>query len=187
MKLNKRTWVKSNAGGVWQIKCQIKDHYVERFDLSSSKTLRESKLYWIARIVDEKWNPRFESAVVDETWLKPLNKTDTQKLEKLLAADRELLGQFQNFDQPVDSILNLGFSLPRRSGFAKFKKELTQLLKRSLESGMTNDAVLNVISESSFADFLGETPSDATLQLVCKGFEIKRRNLIYREVNFHNF
>ena len=54
-------------------------------------------------------------------------------------------------------------------------------------SALPADAILKLISQSSYASYFAAIPNDATLQFVCKNHEVKRRNPIYRQMNVHKF
>jgi hypothetical protein len=87
----------------------------------------------------------------------------------------------------VHEILNLGFSLARRSDYRTFKREFEDAFAEPLPSGMSSDAILKVIAISQFATSYGKIPRDATLQFVCENHEVKRRHFVYRQLRVHNF
>ncbi len=147
----------------------------------------QGTLFLLKRIVNDKWKPAFKMTSAPESLVKPLNKADSQKLQRFLGENDVVVVDFESFSRPVDAILNLGFALPRRSDFKKFKREFEAIFSVLLAEGLTSDAILKVIAQSDFASHFGERPRDATLQFICKDHEIRRRNLVYRELEVHNF
>ena len=180
-------WVRGDSKGVWRIQRAVPAHYEPRYSLSDRKELYAGTLFLLKRIVNDKWKPSFEATATHEPLIKPLNKADSRKLQKFLDENDAVVADFDAFAHPVDAILNLGFALPRRSDFKRFKREFEAVFSGPLAEGMTSDAILKVIAQSDFASYLGDRPRDATLQLICKDHEVRRRNLIYRELNVHNF
>ena len=119
--------------------------------------------------------------------MKPLNRADSRKLQRFLGENDVVVVEFESFARPVDAILNLGFALPRRSDFKRFKRAFEAVFSVPLAEGLTSDAIVKVITQSDFASHFGERPRDATLQFICKDHEVRRRNLIYRELKVYNF
>lgn len=187
MTVQKGDWVKIGVKGIWRVERAVPDHYEPRYRLADRKQLFPGRLFVVKRLLSEKWKPAFEATVAEESLVKPLGKSDVRKLESYVAANAETLLDFKSFVRPVDAVLNLSFGLPRRSDYKAFKNEFVAALLATLEEGMTSDAVLKAIAASSFAPYFGEIPSDATLQLICKDHEVRRRNLVYRELMVHNF
>jgi hypothetical protein len=187
MSVQSGDWVRTDSKGVWRVERAVPDHYEPRYRLSDRKELYEGTLFLLKRLLNDKWKPSFETTAAHESLVKPLNKSDSRRLQKYLAEDDAILTAFESFTRPVDAILNLGFALPRRSDYTKFKHEFESAFSEPLAQGITSDAILKVIAQSIFASCFGETPRDATLQFVSKGHEVRRRNLIYRELKVHNF
>lgn len=114
--------------------------------------------------------------------MKPLNKADTRKLETFLSQNADVLVEFEDYDQPVNSILNIGFALKRKSDLTKLQHAVAQELGEELEKGITCDQILRAVAKTPYGEFCGETPQSATLQFVNFGHEIRRRELIYRKM-----
>lgn len=180
-------WVRTHSKGVWRVERAVPDHYEPRYSLSDQKQLYVGTLFLLKRLLNDKWRTAFETTAAHESLVKPLTKADSGRLQKYLAGNDAILAEFESYSRPVDAILNLGFALPRRSDFAKFEREFESAFSDPLAKGATSDAILKVIAQSSFASCFGGRPHDATLQFVCKDHEIRRRNLIYRELDFHHF
>ena len=180
-------WVRTVSKGIWRIEQKMPAHYAPRFSLSERKKLQEGTTYFLKRMVNDKWKSAFEKTAAHESAVKRLTKADSRKLERFLTENGHVLEDFDSFQRPVDAILNLGFTLPRRSDFSKFKREFAAAFSQSLVNGMTNEAILKLISETNYAEGLGGIPQSATLQFISKDHEVKRRHLIYRELNVHSF
>ena len=69
--------------------------------------------------------------------MKPLNKADSRKLQKFLGENDVVAADFESFARPVDAILNLGFALPRRSDFKRFKREFEAVFSVPSAEGLT--------------------------------------------------
>ena len=180
-------WVRTHSKGIWRIERAVPEHYEPRYSLSDQKQLYQGTLFLLKRLLTEKWKPAVETTAAHETMVKPLTKADFKKLQKCLADNDTILTEFDSATRPVDAILNLGFALPRRSDYALFKREFEAAFSDPLANGATSDSILKVIAKSNFASYLGERPRDATLQFVSKDYEVRRRNLIYRQLKFHKF
>ena len=152
-----------------------------------NKELADRQLFLLKRLVNEKWKPAFAADSAEASFVKPLTKADAGKLERFVDDNPDIVTQFKSFTQPIDLILNLGFSLARRSDFRQFKAEFEEAFAEALRGGTTSDAILEVIARSSYATCLGEMPQSATLQFTCQDREVKRRHFIYRQLNVHNF
>ena len=180
-------WVRVDSRGVWRIGRVVPAHYEPRYSLSDPKELYAGTLFLLKRMVNDKWKPSFEATAAHESLVKLLNKADSRKLQKFLAENQAVVADFESYARPVNALLNLGFALPRRSDFKRFQREYEAAFSGPLAEGMTGDAILKVIAQSDFASHLGDSPRDATLQFICKDHEVRRRNLIYRELQVHNF
>jgi hypothetical protein len=180
-------WVRSYSKGIWQVTRVVPEHYEIRYSLSEPLQLDDRPHFLLKRLVNEKWKPAFAAESAEASFVKPLTKADAGKLERFLKDNAGVVTQFESFRQPLDWILNLGFSLAKRSDFRRFKAEFQEAFAEPLRGGMSSDAVLKVIAQSSYADRLGEMPQSATLQFVCQDHEVKRRHVIFRQLNIHNF
>lgn len=187
MAVNTGDWVRSYSKGIWQVIRAVPDHFAPRFSLAEPKQPYAGPLFILKRIVNDGWKLAFEVEAAHVSLLKPLAKADRLKLERFLADNPESVRKFDAFDKPIHAILNLGFSLPRRSDFARFKSEFAQTFQQPLQAGISSDAILKAIAQSPFATNYGENPRSATLQFVCKNHEVKRKELVYRELNIQNF
>lgn len=137
--------------------------------------------------MNDKWKKAFALETAHTSLVRPLTKADAGKLQKFLRDHPDVVAEFNEFQQPVDLILNLGFSLPRKSDFRAFKKELEEAFAEPLSEGMTGDAILKLISQSRFANAFNDIPRSATLQFACKNLEVQRKHFIYRELHIQNF
>jgi hypothetical protein len=180
-------WVRSYSKGIWQVTRVVPEHYEMRYSLSEPLQLDDRPQYLLKRLVNEKWKLAFAVEGAAASFVKPLNKADASKLTKFLKDNPGLVTQFNSFKRPLDLILNLRFSLAKRSDFRRFKVEFEEAFTEPLRGGMTSDDVLKVIAQSSYAARLGEIPTCATLQFVCHDHEVKRRHFIYRQLNIQNF
>ena len=180
-------WVRSYSKGIWQVTRVVPEHYETRYSLSAPRQLADRPHFLLKRLVNEKWKPAFAADSAEASFVKPLTKADAGKLERFLKDNADVVTQFESFSQPLYLILNLGFSLAKRSDFRQFKAEFEEAFAEPLRGGMTSDAILEVIAQSSYADRFGEMPQSATLQFICQDHEVKRRHFIYRELDVHNF
>ena len=180
-------WVRSYSKGIWQVTRVVPEHYETRYSLSAPLQLDDRPKFLLKRLVNEKWKPAFAAESAEASFVKPLTKADAGKLERFVDDNADVVAQFESSTQPVDLVLNLGFSLAKRSDFRQFKAEFEEALAEPLRGGMTGDAVLEVIAQSSYADRLGEIPRSAALQFICQDHEVKRRQFIYRQLNIHKF
>lgn len=180
-------WVRTTSPGVWQVVREVPAHYAPRYSLEDPKQLQPETRFIVKRLVDGKWKPAFALEAVSESLLKPLTKTDQTKLARFFAENDELQQQHTTFTAPLSSLLNLPFALPRRTDFTPFKREFTKRFAEPLSAGLTNDAILQLIQQSSFAPHYNTLPRSTTLQFACDDFEIKRKELVYRQLQIHNF
>jgi hypothetical protein len=141
----------------------------------------------LKRIVGDQWKKALAVEVAGAPTLRPLSKTDTAKLDKLLRNNVDLAAEFENFSQPLDLVLNLSFALPKKSDFPGFKTEFEKAFAQPLENGLTSDAILKVIANSKYAAHFNDIPRNATLQFACQDLEVKRKQFVYRSLQVHNF
>ncbi len=99
-----------------------------------------------------------------------------------MSENADVVVEFEAYDHPLDSILNIGFALKRKSDLAKLQHAVAHELGEELEEGITCDQILRAIAKTPYAEFCGEVPQSATLQFVNFGHEIRRRELIYRKM-----
>ena len=180
-------WVRASSPGIWRVVREIPEHYEPRFSLDAPLTLFDERLFVLKRLVDSKWKKALAMDSNHESFLKPLAKADARKLERFREDNPDFLAEFNAFDKSLDLLLNLPFGLAKKSDFRNFKKEVERAFAGPLVSGMTNDAILDIIANGSYATAYGQNPRSATLQFVCRDFEVKRRHFIYRQLNVHNF
>lgn len=182
MSVKKNDWVRSYSAGVWRVSAEVPTHFEPRASLKDLKELYEGPLFILKRLVNNKWKKAFAVETAHADFVKPLNKADTKKLETFASENADVLVEFESYDHPLDSILNIGFALKRKSELTKLQNAVAQELGEELEKGITSDQILRAIAKTPYAEFCGEAPQSATLQFVNCGHEIRRRELIYRKM-----
>ena len=187
MAIGTRDWVRSISKGVWQVVRQVPEYYEPRCSLREPRTLMDGPIFIVKRIVNDKWKPALAMESIHATLLRPLNKADARKLDKLLQDNAKLSADFQAFAKPIQPLLNLSFSLKNKSDYRPFKEYFTGAFVEALARGLSSDAILKLIAKSPYAAGLGQIPRQATLQFVCEDYEVKRRHLIFRQLNVHHF
>jgi len=180
--VKKNDWVRSYSAGVWRVSSEVPSHFEPRASLKDPKELYDGSLFILKRLVNNKWTKAFAVETAHADFVKPLNKADTKKLESFISQNADILSDFETYDQPLDSILNIGFALKRKTDLTKLRNAVAQELEEEIENGVTCDRILGAIAKTSYAEFCGETPQSATLQFVNFGHEIRRRELIYRKM-----
>ena len=180
-------WVRTGTAGIWRVDRIIPEHFQTRYSLDDPKELFDGPLVIVKRLVDSRWKRSFEIEAVHHSLLRRLNKADSKKLQTFCSKNAELLELFEDFDRPLLNILNIGFSLDRKSDNKKLKKEILDSISEKLAKGITSEQILKAIASSSFSDACGEIPSSATLQFVNQNIEIRRRQLIFREMKLLDF
>ncbi|HEX5104621.1 MAG TPA: hypothetical protein VFV87_12460 [Pirellulaceae bacterium] len=186
MKIKTADWVRSYSAGVWQVVREIPAHFEPRFSLQEPKQLYDGPLFVVKRLVNDKWKRAFEIEAVHHSLLRPLNKADAKELATI-TKNSDLLQAFAEFDRPLSSLLNIAFSLKRKTDIKKLQREISAALADELDAGVTSDRILEAIAASSFASACGAMPQSATIQCVNHDFEIRRRELIYRELRAFPF
>jgi hypothetical protein len=186
MSIKAGDWVRSYHAGIWRVLQEIPDHYEPRISLRDAKELYEGPLFVVKRLVNDKWKTAFEIETAHGSLVRPLNKADTKKLDAYQLNNPDAMSGFDAFERPLMELLNIGFALGRKSEIPKLQKEVAAAIG-DISIGVTSDAILQAIASSSFADCCGESPQSATLQFVNKNYEIRRRELIYREMNVLKF
>lgn len=187
MSVKKNDWVRSYSAGVWRVSSEVPTHFEPRASLKDPKELFDGPLFILKRLVNNKWQKAFAVETAHADFVKPLNKADTKKLESFVLQNADILAEFKFYDHPLDSILNIGFALRRKTDLTKLRKAVAQELVEELETGVTCDQILGAIAKTSYAEFCGEAPQSATLQFVNFGHEIRRRELIYRKMAVLDF
>jgi hypothetical protein len=182
MSVKKNDWVRSYSAGVWRVLAEVPTHFEPRASLKDSKKLYDGPLFILKRIVNNKWKKAFAVEAAHADFVKPLTKVDTKKLESFVSQNADILEEFETYDHPLDSILNIGFALKRKSDLTKLRNAVAQELGEELENGVTCDKILAAIAKTTYAEFCGEAPQSGTLQFVNFGHEIRRRELIYRKM-----
>ena len=182
MNIKKNDWVRSYSAGVWRVSAEVPTHFEPRASLKEPKELYDGPLFILKRLVNNKWKKAFAVETAHADFVKPLNKADTKKLETFALQNADVLVEFEAYDHPLDSILNIGFALKRKSDLTKLKIAVAQELREGLEKGITCDQILRAIAKTPYAEFCGESPQSATLQFVNCGHEVRRRELIYRKI-----
>ena len=180
-------WVRATAPGIWRLMREIPEHYEPRYSLETRQTVFEGRLWVLKRLVDNQWKKRFAIEALEESLIKPISQADVRKLELFCEANPDLVAQFDAFNKTLDLILNLSFSLAKKSDFREFKEHFEQAFADVLEPGVSNDTILKIIGEGPYAAAYCQTPRTATLQFVCRDFEIKRRHFVYRQLNVCDF
>ncbi|ELP35337.1 hypothetical protein RBSWK_00737 [Rhodopirellula baltica SWK14] len=151
------------------------------------KELYDGPLFIVKRLVNNKWKRAFEMEAAHAAFIKPLNKADTKKLETFISQNDGIPDEFAFFERPLQCILNIGFGLKRKSDLKKLRDEVAATLGDDLSKGVSAPAIAKAISSTSFAALCNESPQSGTLQFINFNYEIRRRELIYREMNALNF
>lgn len=180
-------WVRTYSPGIWQVTRQVPEHYEPRYSLDAPQKLAEEPLLVLKRVVGDKWKQALAMETASASAVRPLSKADTAKLQKLLKQDSNLAAAFESFTQPLDLVLNLSFSLPKKSDFRAFKTEFEMAFAGPLQQGLTGDEILQVIMQSNYAGNFNDIPRSATLQFACNDLEVRQEHFIYRQLQVHNF
>ena len=187
MAIKKNDWVRSYSAGVWRVLSEVPAHYEMRTSPDEPKELYDGPLFIVKRIVNNKWKRAFEVEAAHAAFVKPLNKADTKKLETFISQHSGILDEFDSVERPLQCILNIGFALKRKSDLTKLRDEVTAALGDDLAKGVSAPAIATAISSTSFAARCNKSPQSGTLQFVNFNYEIRRRELIYREMNALKF
>ena len=182
MSVKKTDWVRSYSAGVWRVSSEVPSHFEPRASLKDPKDLYDGPLFVLKRLVNNKWKKAFAVETAHADFVKPLNKADTKKLESFVSQNADILAEFETYDHPLDSILNIGFALKRKTDLTKLRNAVAQELGEELENGVTCDEILGAIAKTPYAEYCGEAPQSATLQFVNFSYEIRTRELIYRKM-----
>ncbi|MBB3210696.1 hypothetical protein FHS27_006544 [Rhodopirellula rubra] len=187
MAIKKNDWVRSYSAGVWRVLSEVPAHYEMRTSPDEPKELYDGPLYIVKRIVNNKWKRAFEMEAAHAAFVKPLNKADTKKLEAFITQNNGILDAFDSFGRQLQCILNIGFALKRKSDLKKLREEVATALDGNLAKGVSAPAIAKAIASTSCAALCNTYPQSATLQFVNFNYEIRRRELIYREMNALDF
>ena len=187
MTIKKNDWVRSYSAGIWRVVAEVPAHYEMRTSPDDPKELYKGPLFIVKRIVNNKWKCTFEKEAAHGTFIKPLNKADSKKLERFISQNEGVLDEGCSFDRPLRCMLNIGFGLKRKSDLKKLRDEVAEELGDELAKGVSAVAVAKAIAASSFAALQNESPQKGTLQFVNFDYEIRRREMIYREMNALDF
>lgn len=186
MSIKANDWVRSYSAGIWRVVREVPDHYEPRCSPHERKQLFDGPLFMVKRLVNNKWKLALEIESVHGSFVRPLNQADTKKLNIYLSDRAETLDAFNAFDRPLQYLLNIGFALKRKADIPKLRKEMAGAIG-DISAGVTSEAIMKAIGSTSFADTCGEFPQSATLQFVNTNYEIRRRELIFREMTALNF
>ena len=186
MSVNQNDWVLSYSKGIWRVLREIPQHYEARFSLEEPKELYDGPLYLVKRLVNDKWKRSFEIESAHGAFVRKLSKSDSTKLDAFLSENTDILHEFEEYDRPLLDLLNIGFALKRKTDRFRLKKEVETALG-DVSAGVTSDSILRAIGKTSFARLCGEHPQSASLQFVNKNYEIRRRELVYREMKTLDF
>jgi hypothetical protein len=187
MAIKTNDWVRSYSAGVWRVLSEVPPHYEMRTSPDEPKELYDGPLFIVKRIVNNKWRPAFEIEAAHAAFIKPLNKADTKKLEAFISQNDSVLDEFTSYERPLKCILNIGFALKRKSDLKKLRDEVAAILGEDLSKGVSAPAIAKAISSTSYSALCNESPQSGTLQFVNFNYEIRRRELIFREMNALNF
>ena len=61
----------------------------------------------------------------------------------------DMLAEFETYDRPLDSILNIGFALKRKADLTKLRNAVAQELGNELENGVICDRILGAIAKQN--------------------------------------
>lgn len=186
MSVKQNDWVRSYSKGIWRVVREVPPHFEPRYSFDEPKELYNGPSYIVKRLVNDKWKRAFAMESAHGSFIRELSAIDSAELSAFLAANPEMLREFEAFSEPLYLMLNLGFSLERRTDIRRLKEEVGAAI-RNLSSGVTSDAIVRAIAQTSFASSFGESPQTATLQFVNLNSEIRRRELIYREMDALDF
>ena len=187
MRVNSGDWVRSYSKGIWQVMREVPQHFAPRYSIAAPLELAPEAIFVLKRLVDDKWKKAFAVETAQGSLLRPLAKADAAKLARFQVENPRIIAEFEAYEKPVDQILNLPFSLAKKSDFRLFKQTMKQTFAEPLQRGVTSDAILKLVAESPYASGYWQNPRSATLQFVCHNLEIARRHFIYREINIQNF
>ncbi|GAB5405096.1 MAG: hypothetical protein Aurels2KO_33270 [Aureliella sp.] len=187
MTIQKNNWVRSYSAGIWRVLSEVPPHYQMRTSPDEPKELYDGPLFIVKRIVNNKWKRAFDMEAAHAAFIKPLNKADAKKLEKFIKQNDGILDEFASFERPLQCVLNIGFALKRKSDLKKLRDEVAAALGGNLAKGVAAPAIAKAISSTSYATLCNEFPQSGTLQFVNFNYEVRRRELIYREMNALNF
>ena len=172
-------WVRSYSPGVWQIYRVLRGFNELRYSLADRKVRSRRVLVFSKRLLSQKWKRAFGGGSCDSSYVKPLSAADLKRLDQLLSASPGLASAFDDYEPaPIDLIVNLSMGIPQRSRLRWFCKSV---LQSKLRRGLAHDQILGLLEQANLAQFIGQMPISATLQLTSRNHETCDGEFIFRD------
>jgi len=155
----------------------------DRWSLDEPLKASGHTLVFCHRLLSAAWRRSFSHQCCEASLASPLSSLDLEKLETLLASDRKLGAAFQKYQtaaKPIDRIANLRFGEITGPDAKPFSHTCEEMLAHRIAEGLTMDDVLQLLHQYGLASRKGKLPSQATLQLISPGHELRGGRFLYR-------
>lgn len=180
-------WVESYSPGVWQVVCILDDFIELRFRPEAPNRRSRRRLVFCKRFVDERWKKAFKAEVAEAALVHPLSEDQRTQLDNYIAEYPRTLGEFEGFcPEMPDHIFSLRLNLPQPVDVEKINQSVMNTFT-GIESGFTNEEVLDRLGSSHLGGYLSEGISNLTIRFLCRRHEIRDGQFVFRAVDVQPF
>lgn len=181
-RINIGDWVYSYSPGIWRVYRVLQGVQEVRFKLEEPKRTSRSRFVFSKRLVDGAWKPSFIAETASADVVSPLSDDDRRRLEAFIATNPQILQEFEAFEpEEIDFVLNLRLNIPVSFGRDRLQRLIDGAFAGIGNHGSTNDEILQLLAASELARHVSTGMSNATLQFLCKGHEVRNNEYVFRE------
>ncbi len=154
-----------------------------RFSLDAAKSSSSRTLVFSHRLVNTSWKRSFSVECAEISLVSRISNEEESRIQELLQSNASLQKAFEEYQakkNSVDLVVNVSLGQIPGSDREQLRAACSKYLGGSAKNGMTMDEVLIGLRDAGYHDYIGKTPSFATVQLLSVGHEVQNREFILR-------
>lgn len=178
--VNVGDWVHSDSPGIWRVYRVIENVQRMRFDLQDRKRVDRNRYVFSKRFLDVSWKPAFAAEVANGEIVQPLSAEQKRRLVRFIEENPRAFAEFEAFDpRDINTVMNLRLDIPLSVGKQRLQELVADVFFGIERKGLTNAEVLERIANSELAGYRTRTVSNAMLQFVSIGHEIRGGEFVF--------
>jgi hypothetical protein len=165
---------------VWRV---LKGFNELRFSLDAPKSPSPRTLVFSHRLVNTSWKRSFSKECAEASLVSRISPDEESKIQELLESNTPLKKAFEKYrteNSALDLIVNIGLGQIPGSDRERLRAACDLHLGTSVDNRLTMDEVLAALRNAGYYDYLGKTPTSATVQLISVDHEVRDHEFLLR-------
>lgn len=170
--------------GIWKVYRVVAGFKEDEWSLKEPLRTSKRVLIFCHRLVNDSWKRSFSHNMCELSLIRKISKEERKRANELLLSDsklRKAFEQYQEKNNRLDLIANIGFGGLMQKEAADFPNLCEQIFADQIGQGMTVREVLGLLQERGLLENMGKIPQQVTLQLSSVNHELRDGEFVCRK------